>query len=111
MLAIIINLLILLIIPCIIILAYIYFTQSNKIDTIKLKRRLFTTYSPSKNHQLNVYTADTNKENASVLVELKNDQTKKNIYWQPNTSWAYIVWKSENIVYINGTKINLSKNK
>lgn len=103
--------LILLIIPCIIILAYIYFTQSNKIDTIKLKRRLFTTYSPSKNHQLNVYTADTNKENASVLVELKNDQTKKNIYWQPNTSWAYIVWKSENIVYINGTKINLSKNK
>ena len=40
--------LILLIIPCIIILAYIYFTQSNKIDTIKLKRRLFTTYSPSK---------------------------------------------------------------
>ncbi len=103
--------LILLIIPCIIILAYIYFTQSNKIDTIKLKRRSFTTYSPSKNHQLNVYTADTNKENASVLVELKNDQTKKNIYWQPNTSWAYIVWKSENIVYINGTKINLSKNK
>ena len=103
--------LILLIIPCIIILAYIYFTQSNKIDTIKLKRRLFTTYSPSKNHQLNVYTADTNKENASVLVELKNDQTKKNIYWQPNTSWAYIVWNSENIVYINGTKINLSKNK
>mgnify|MGYP002563430129 CR=1 FL=1 len=68
--------LILLIIPCIIILAYIYFTQSNKIDTIKLKRRLFTTYSPSKNHQLNVYTADTNKENASVLVELKNDQRK-----------------------------------
>lgn len=58
-----------------------------------------------------MYTADTNKENASVLVELKNDQTKKNIYWQPNTSWAYIVWKSENIVYINGTKINLSKNK
>lgn len=58
-----------------------------------------------------MYTADTNKENASVLVELKNDQTKKNIYWQPNTSWVYIVWKSENIVYINGTKINLSKNK
>lgn len=58
-----------------------------------------------------MYTADTNKENASVLVELKNDQTKKNIYWQPNTSWVYIVWKSENIVYINGTKIDLSKNK
>lgn len=38
-------------------------------------------------------------------------QTKKNIYWQPNTSWVYIVWKSENIVYINGTKIDLSKNK
>ena len=80
--------LILLIISCIIILSYIYFTQSNKIDTIKLKRKSFTTYSPSENYQLNVYTADTNKENASVLVELKNDQTKKNIYWQPNTSWA-----------------------
>lgn len=103
--------LILLIIPCIIILSYIYFTQSNKIDAIKLKRKSFTTYSLSKNHQLNVYTADTDKENASVLVELKNDQTKKNIYWQPNTSWAYIVWKSENIVYINGTKIDLAKNK
>lgn len=103
--------LILLIIPCIIILLYIYFTQSNQIDTIKLKRKSFTTYSPSKNHQLNVYTTDTNKENASVLVELKNDQTKKNIYWQPNTRWAYVVWKSENIVCINGTKIDLSKNK
>ena len=72
------------------IICLLYTSQSNKIDTIKLKRKSFTTYSPSKNHQLNVYTADTNKENASVLVELKHDQTKKNIYWQPNTSWAYI---------------------
>lgn len=90
---------------------FIYDNYQRNINHIVLSKKLFSICSKSKEKKLNIYTTDTNKENASVLVELKNDQTKKNIYWQPNTSWAYIVWKSENIVYINGTKIDLSKNK
>ena len=90
---------------------FIYDNYQRNINHIVLSKKLFSICSKSKEKKLNIYTTDTNKENASVLVELKNDQTNKNIYWQPNTSWAYIVWKSENIVYINGTKIDLSKNK
>ena len=99
--------LILLIIPCIIILAYIYFTQSNKIDTIKLKRRLFTTYSPSKNHQLNVYTADTNKENGTKINLSKNKQYDE----RDNTGESFYSKKDNNPLYLSILKQEIDEQK
>ena len=74
-------------------------------------KKVFSMDSASKTYRLNIYNVDKTKDNAAVLVELEKKGSKKNIYWQPNTSWAYIVWKSEDIVYINGTRVDLSKNK
>lgn len=85
--------------------------NKNNLNDITLPKKVFSIDSGSKTYRLNIYNVDKTKDNAAVLVELEKKGSKKNIYWQPNTSWAYIVWKSEDIVYINGTKVDLSKNK
>lgn len=92
------------------ILTYNYYNKNN-LNNISLQQKVFSIDSDKKTNHLNIYNADKTKDNAAVLVELKKKGVKKNIYWQPNTSWAYIVWKSEDIVYINGRKVDLSKNK
>ena len=47
----------------------------------------------------------------AVLCTVKNNKTgkKKNIYWQYRCENAEIIWKSDEIVIINGIELNVSK--
>lgn len=76
---------------------YKYYNIKN-LNNITLPKKVFSIDSASKTYRLNIYNVDKTKDNAAVLVELEKKGSKKNIYWQPNTSWAYIVWKSEDIL-------------
>lgn len=84
----------------------------SNIQKFSLRKLSYSSTSPNGRYILNVYTrGEDMDDDAAVLVEVKDRKkhSKKNIFWQANTSWAYIVWKSNYKVCINGVLVDIRK--
>lgn len=86
--------------------------RSSSINNITLKNFAYSSPSPKGQYSLKVYTrGEEELDDAAVLVKVYNHKRKseRNIFWQGNTPWAYIVWKSNNRVCINGVELDVNK--
>ena len=67
--------------------------------------------SPQKKYTVNVYLVSKALSSNAIRCELVNNNTKKsrNIYWGYREEGAEINWVNENMVIINGKKLDVRK--
>ena len=96
----------------IVLLFYAVYWAFFDIQHIKGQDYLRASTSPDKKYTITAYLNNGGATTSyAVLCTVKNNKTgkKKNIYWQYRCENAEIIWKSDEIVIINGIELNVSK--
>jgi hypothetical protein len=64
--------------------------------------------SPDKSRELKIYIVETKIGNAVRVSCTRNGETK-NVFWQTNVDNANIGWNNNNVVFINGIRLDFDK--
>ena len=69
--------------------------------------------SPNGTHTINAYLIYPALSSPSVRCEVIGNGTNKtrNIYWQYLEGWADILWETDEVVFINGIRLDVRKDK
>ena len=88
----------------------VYYNLFCNIQSIQPGDYIASHPSPNGNYQINIYLSNGGATtDFAILGELENTETgeKKNIYWDYHISEAEVIWSDNNVVFINGRKLNI----